>query len=86
MPLFDGAFQNRTVDPSEEFARQHNHLFLARGLEGIVFRSGEAALLHTGLWSVCRALFLQGVLTRRALKGTGAPVTSDGLECITCVL
>ena len=33
MPLFDGPLENRPVDPSEEFAKQHNHFFLAQKLE-----------------------------------------------------
>src|SRR5215212_7435606 len=32
MPLFDGDLENRPVDPSEEFAEQHNHFFLAQKL------------------------------------------------------
>jgi alpha-D-xyloside xylohydrolase len=32
MPLFDGDLENRPVDPSEEFAEQHNHFFLAQNL------------------------------------------------------
>ena len=34
MPLFDGPLENRPVDPSEEFAKQHNHFFLAQKLAG----------------------------------------------------
>jgi hypothetical protein len=34
MPLFDGPLENRPVDPSEEFVKQHNHFFLAQKLAG----------------------------------------------------
>ncbi len=39
MPLFDGPLENRPVDLSEEFAKQHNHFFLAQKLEAFDPRS-----------------------------------------------
>jgi hypothetical protein len=40
MPLFDGPLENRPVDPSEEFNKQHNHFFTAQKLAG--FDPGSA--------------------------------------------
>ena len=34
MPLFGGPLENRPVDLSEEFNKQHNHFFLAQKLAG----------------------------------------------------
>jgi alpha-D-xyloside xylohydrolase len=48
MPLFDGPLENRPVDPSEEFAKQHNHFFLAQRLEGFDPRSASGKIRWAG--------------------------------------
>jgi hypothetical protein len=44
MPLFDGPLENRPVDPSEEFAKQHNHFFMAQKLAGFDPRSASGKI------------------------------------------
>jgi hypothetical protein len=48
MPLFDGPLENRPVDPSEEFAKQHNHFFLAQKLAGFDPRSASGKVRWEG--------------------------------------
>ncbi len=48
MPLFDGALENRPVDPSEEFAKQHNHFFLAQKLAGFDPRAASGKIRWGG--------------------------------------
>ena len=44
MPLFDGPLENRPVDPSEEFTKQHNHFFMAQKLEAFDPRSASGKI------------------------------------------
>jgi alpha-D-xyloside xylohydrolase len=48
MPLFDGPLENRPVDPSEEFNKQHNHFFLAQKLAGFDPSSGFGKIRWEG--------------------------------------
>jgi alpha-D-xyloside xylohydrolase len=48
MPLFDGPLENRPVDPSEEFAKQHNHFFVGQKLEYFDPRSASGKIRWGG--------------------------------------
>jgi alpha-D-xyloside xylohydrolase len=48
MPLFDGPLENRPVDPSEEFNKQHNHFFTAQKLAGFDPRSASGKVRWEG--------------------------------------
>jgi len=48
MLLFDRPLENRPVDPSEEFNKQHNHFFLAQKLAGFDPRSASGKVRWEG--------------------------------------
>jgi len=48
MPLFDGPLENRPVDPSEEFNKQHNHFFTVQKHAGFDPRSAFGKIRSGG--------------------------------------
>src|SRR5919112_3591956 len=48
MPLFDGPLENRPVDPSEEFTKQHNHFFTVQKHAGFDPRSAFGKIRWEG--------------------------------------
>jgi alpha-D-xyloside xylohydrolase len=48
MPLFDRELENRSIDLSEEFNKQHNHFFLAQKLEGFDPHSASGKIRWEG--------------------------------------